>query len=90
MDYLNFVKRKRRHLVAKTNVFVFRERNSQYTFTFNGSEIEIITEYKYVVIICMVSTRTQLLEQNKCLERKKQDHLADKCRNAVSTLKEKL
>ena len=73
---------KKWHLIvslAKTNVLVFGKRNMEAKFIFNSSEIKIATEYKYVGTV--VST--------KCREmfRKNQDHLADKCTNAMYALK---
>ncbi len=43
--------------LAKTNVLVFGKRKSQDKFTFNGLEIKISNEYKYVGTV--VSTKTK-------------------------------
>ena len=70
------------HLIvslAKTNVLIFGKKKPQDVFMFNGSEIKITTEYKYVGTI--ISTKTRDIFS------KNQDHLAEKCRNAIYALK---
>jgi hypothetical protein len=73
---------KKWHLIVsltKTNVLVFGKKNPQYIFTYNGSKIDITTEYKYVGTVVSTNTR-EMFSKN-------QDHLAEKCRNAVYALK---
>ncbi len=73
---------KKWHLIvslAKTNVLIVGKRNPQNIFTFNGSEIKIALEYKYIGTV--VSTRTQNMFG------KNREHLAGKSRNAVYALK---
>ncbi len=69
---------KKWHLIVsptKTNVLVYGSKKSHYQFKFNGSEISIATEYKYVGTV--VSSKT------KDIFGKNQDHLAHKSRNAI-------
>ena len=73
---------KKWHLIvslAKTNVLIFGKRNANVKFVFNGSEIKIATEYKYVGAVVCTKTRDMF--------GKNQDHLAEKSRNAVYALK---
>ncbi len=73
---------KKWHLIvslAKTNVLIFGKKEPNCKFIFNESEIKITTEYKYVGSVVSTQTRNMF--------GKNQDHLAEKCNNAVFALK---
>ncbi len=74
---------KKWHLIvslAKTKVLIFGKKGPNGNFIFNGSEIKITTEYKYVGSVESTQTRN--------IFGKNQDHIAEKCNNAVFALKD--
>ncbi len=73
---------KKWHLIVnltKTNVLIFGKKYPNEKFFFNGSEIKITTEHKYVGSVVSTQTRNSF--------GRNQDHLAEKCNNAVFVLK---